>query len=316
MKLYAGIDGGQSSTTAVVGDERGTILGTGHAGPADEVGENAQSVRLQTAFRSALRNALRAASLPADAELQAVVAGLSGFNGTTVGADPRERIKSATFVILHDTRIAHAGAFAGRPGVLVIAGTGSVAFGTNEAGQECRIGGRGYLFGDEGSAFWIGRRLVERVMLDEDAALPSPLSKPVLEYFGVRTIGEVSDGFYRGKIDRANIAGLARVASVLAHQGLDDAYFFVDQAADAIAALAALCARRLHGNKRTVGHDVQVAVCGGLAEDQLFAGRVAQKLAARLPEARIVPFATSPAAGALLLAYRTDRIEQPPGAPI
>lgn len=308
MKLYAGIDGGQSSTTAVVGDERGKILGTGHAGPADEVGENAHSARMQGAFRSAIDDALRAANLPSGSELRAVVAGLSGFNGALSGAHPRDKIKSATFEIVHDTRIAHAGAFAGQPGVLVIAGTGSVALGINETGEECRAGGRGYLFGDEGSAFWIGRRLVERVMLDEDAALPSPLSKPVLSYFGVRTAGEVSDGFYRGKIDRAKIAGLAKVANALANEGLDDAYFFVDQAADALAALAALCARRLHGNKRTIGHEVQVAFTGGLMRDERFAKRVARKLRARQPEARILPGEASPAAGALLLAYRAAGI--------
>lgn len=300
--MYAGIDGGQSSTTAIIADATGKILGVGHAGPADEVAQDAHSSRLHDAFHLAINHALRAANAFPDTAFAAVVAGLSGYNGAVIGRKPE--VNSERFELVHDTRIAHAAAFGSGAGVIVVAGTGSVAFGINDQGEEARVGGHGYLFGDEGSAFWIGRRLIQRVMHDEDAALPSPISKPVLEYFKAGEIGEVSDAFYAGRIDRAALAALGKLASELAAQGIDDARFIIEQAADASAALAALCARRLYGNKRVLGREVPVAFTGGLMKNAAFAARAKDRLRDRLPEGRIVTAEYSPAAGALLLAYK------------
>ena len=63
---------------------------------------------------------------------------------------------------MHDTPIAHAGALEGRSGVVVIAGTGSVVYGRNDEGWSCTLGGWGFLFGDEGSAFAIARDSLAR----------------------------------------------------------------------------------------------------------------------------------------------------------
>jgi len=310
MKLYAGIDGGQSSTTAIIADGAGKILGEGHAGPADEVGADASSTRLRDAVQLAIDHALRAAELFPNTEFAAVVAGLSGYNGKPVGAGPGVHTKK--FQMLHDARIAHAAAFHTGEGILIIAGTGSVAFGVNELGEECRIGGWGYLFGDEGSAFWIGRRLIERAMHDRDSGLPSPVTPPVLSYFGVRTLSEISDGFYAGKIDRSAVAALARSAFELAEHGVDDARFIIEQAADGIAALGASCARKLHANKRVIGRPVPVALSGGLLQNERFTARIRARLTDRLPEATIVAVKNKPAEGALLLAYRADGIDPAP----
>jgi len=310
VKFYAGIDGGQSSTTAIIADDAGKILGAGHAGPADEVGADASSTRLRDAVHVAINHALQAAQLFPDTEFAAVVAGLSGYSGKPVGAKPH--VHTRNFQILHDARIAHAAAFDRGDGIVVIAGTGSVAFGINELGEECRIGGWGYLFGDEGSAFWIGRRLIERAMRDRDVGLPSPVTPAVLNYFGVASISEVSDGYYCGKIDRAVIAALAKTAFELAGQGVDDARFIVEQAADALAALAATCARRLHANKRVIGHPVSVALSGGALQNARFAASIRACLADRFPEANIVDVKNKPAEGALLLAYRADGVDPAP----
>ena len=310
MKLFAGIDGGQSSTTALVADASGKILGTGHAGPADEVGQDAHSTRLHDAFHLALSHALRAAHAFPDTAFAAVVAGLSGYNGSVIGTAPK--IKSDIFEMVHDTRIAHAAAFGGGEGVLVIAGTGSVAFGVDAEGAECRIGGWGYLFGDQGSAFWIGRRLIERAMSDQDLGLPSTVRKRVLAYFEAQELADISDAFYGGRIDRAKIAALASVAADLAHDGIDDARLIIEQSADACAVLAALCTRRLHGNKRITAGDLPVSFSGGLMRDAAFAERVYARVHVRLAQSRIVRSDATPAVGALMLAYRAAGLEPLP----
>ena len=84
--LFAGIDGGQSSTVAVVLDERGVLLGRGSAGPSDHVDEPPATRRAAEACESALAGALAAARLPAGTALGAVVIGLSGYEGALVRA--------------------------------------------------------------------------------------------------------------------------------------------------------------------------------------------------------------------------------------
>ena len=149
--LVAGIDGGQSSTVAVIGDETGRILGRGTAGPADEIGVGKDSTRLRDALRGALEDARRNAQLPAvSTSLQSLRGSAVTTAASTAG---RRSCPRRAFGSMHDTPIAHAGALGGRAGVVVIAGTGSVVYGRNDDGWSCTLGGWGFLFGDEGSAF-------------------------------------------------------------------------------------------------------------------------------------------------------------------
>ncbi|HKE37033.1 MAG TPA: BadF/BadG/BcrA/BcrD ATPase family protein, partial [Candidatus Baltobacteraceae bacterium] len=125
-RYVAGIDGGQTSTAAVIGDERGRVVGRGVAGPADEVGQGADSTRMHDALSGALRAACKGAGLDAGTHFEAIVAGVSGYEGRVYGKMPQ--LPAARFVLMHDAPIAHAGALAGEPGVVVIAGTGSVVY--------------------------------------------------------------------------------------------------------------------------------------------------------------------------------------------
>lgn len=300
MKLYAGIDGGQTSTTAVIADEHGKILGRGSSGGCDEVGADASSGRLRDAINAALRAALHQGQLPAT-RFASVVAGISGYEGKVYGAPPS--IDTDALLLVHDTQTAHAAAFAGAHGVIVIGGTGSVAYGTCSEGPPVMIGGWGYVFGDEGSAFWIARRALERAMLDEDAGLRSPLREPVLQFFKRENLRAVAREVYVNAISRSDLASFApRVLELAAH--FDDALFICSQAADALAALAAAAARRLHGNRRVIGVPVEVAFYGGLFENEDFARRAAVQLDDRLPEATLIQAKRAPEIGALMLAYR------------
>ncbi|HVA28534.1 MAG TPA: hypothetical protein VNF68_10160, partial [Candidatus Baltobacteraceae bacterium] len=125
MDYFAGIDAGQSSTTAVIGAADGRVISRGGAGGCDELGARPDSTRLRDALEGALREALRVAQLPETTQLRALVAGISGYDAEPVGAAPRFTAEKTA--LMHDAPIAHAGAFGGGSGVVVIAGTGSVA---------------------------------------------------------------------------------------------------------------------------------------------------------------------------------------------
>src|SRR5476651_2692746 len=120
MSLFAGIDGGQSSTAAVILDAGGTVLGRGTAGPSDHVDEPATTQRAAAACEAALAAALRAAGLAPETALDAVVVGLPGYEGSWHGREPD--FGRAVVRYKHDTVIALAGAIRDRPAAVVIAG--------------------------------------------------------------------------------------------------------------------------------------------------------------------------------------------------
>jgi glucosamine kinase len=276
--LFAGIDGGQSGTTAVIGDET-RVLARGHSGPADEIGAGPDSTRLRDALEGALANALSVANLPRDTQFNVVVAGVSGYEGRIYGQAPQ--VAAQRFVLMHDAPIAHAGAFGGKPGVIVIAGTGSVAYALAGDGRTKTSGGWGYLFGDEGSAFWIARMFVGC------ATKKNAFVRPLLEYFGAANLRALVRAFYCGEITRDRLASFAPIA--LSSE---------DVASLAARALAELAAQTV------LDRPCGIAFAGGLLSDAAFRARVEAATRECLPDCAIVAPAGDPAEGALILARR------------
>lgn len=290
MKLFAGIDGGQSSTTAVIGDEQGRVIARGQAGPADEVAQGPQSTRLCDALRDALADALGNARLPLESRFTSIVAGISGYEGRVYGRDPQlpaDRVR-----LMHDTEIAHAGALGGQAGVVVIAGTGSVAYARSERGQSALAGGWGYLFGDEGSAFWIARTALADAMRTSDMGQQSDLEAVLLRHFAQPSLRSFSRAFYAGTISRADLA--ASVPLILEHRAA-----FAPAAARELVLLAkhaAGCA----GLERPA-----VAFWGGLLRAASLNAEIDRMMPSLLPYGVRVKPRGDPAEGALFLAYRS-----------
>lgn len=296
MKLYAGIDGGQSGTTAVVGDASGAILGRGNAGPADEVAQDASSTRLHDALSGALRAAVAQAGLDPASRFAAIVAGISGYEGRVYGKAPE--LPADALTLMHDAPVAHAGALGGEPGIVVIAGTGSVAYGVNENGEALTAGGWGYLFGDEGSAFWIAREALARAMRAEDLGVSDPLAGSLLRHFELPSLRAIARAFYTNRVSRDCVAAYARELLQTAAREDTGAGTLCDEAAGALAGLAASTAGRL-GMKAP-----PVAVIGGLMNDPAFRQRTYEALRKSFGRDTAVDPKGDPATGALLLARR------------
>ncbi len=297
MKLVAGIDAGQSSTTAVVVDERGYVRGRGAAGPADHVDEPAGSGKCAEACASAVARALAAAGLPPKTALDAVRIGLSGYDGAFDGRAPA--FGTASVRMIHDAPVALAGAVQTRPAVVVIAGTGSVAYGEDGAGAAVRVGGWGYVFGDEGSAFTVAREALATAMAADDRARPSPLGEAALAFFDRRSLRELATLALQGRIGRDALAGFARVVHDAARLGQPEAVAIVERAAAALAELATVAIARLGLEQRPVA----VALAGGAFRSETFATVVRERLAALAPAAQVVTPRYDPAVGAALLAF-------------
>ena len=123
-RFYLGVDGGQSSTVALVGDQSGAVLGLGRSGPCNHVSGPEARAQFDLAIGGAVTQARRAASLDPSSTFAAACLGFSG--GTADKEDyTRALIRANRFSITHDAAIALSGAIAGEPGVVMIAGSRS-----------------------------------------------------------------------------------------------------------------------------------------------------------------------------------------------
>ena len=295
-RLFAGIDGGQSSTVAVITNDSGELLGRGAAGPCDHIDEPPDSTRCAEACETAVARALAAAGLSESSRIEAIVVGLSGYDGEFHGVAPRLNAGRVQFE--HDAPIALAGAVERRPAVVVIAGTGSVAYGEDAAGASVRVGGYGYLFGDAGSSFGLAREALASAMDLADAGLTSRLGDAALAYFDRPNLRALARAFYVREISRPQLANFARVIFDAARLGDAEANSLVDTAAGELATLAARAIKQLGLNDATV----PVALTGGLFANPDFYRRTAEQAAQVAPNARIVRPLHDPALGAARLA--------------
>ncbi|WP_324715536.1 BadF/BadG/BcrA/BcrD ATPase family protein [Carboxydochorda subterranea] len=244
----AGIDGGGTSTRCWVAGLDGTVAGRGEAGPSNPRAIGPE--RSVEALREAAGLALQRAGARAG-DIAAVVVGLAGGAGTSVGeaveaALRREFMAAQAVRVVHDARIALAAATGGGPGIILVAGTGSVAYGMDEQGREARAGGWGYLLGDEGSAYDIGRRAVGAVLRAADGRGPATALARVVEA-GLGSIEPqaIIDAVYSGAAPRERIAGLARGVLQVARGGDRVAEAIVRAAAGELARLVAAVDDRL-----------------------------------------------------------------------
>lgn len=297
MPLYAGIDGGQSSTVAVIGDETGRVLARGSAGPADEVAQGPGSTRLRDALQGALSDALAHAQLPEHTRFAAIVAGVSGYDGKVYGKAPD--LPADRFTLVHDTVIAHAGALGGECGIIVIAGTGSVAYARNERGDAALVGGWGYLFGDEGSAFWFARDAIADAARDADAGEEHELAPLLLQHFAKPSLRTLVRAFYAGEISRAQLASFASVLLAHAEGGNERAAQYVRDGAAALVLLARNAAERVALSSP------RVAFFGGMLGSSGLSDGIDRWMRELLPHASRVAPLRDAAEGALQLAYRS-----------
>jgi N-acetylglucosamine kinase-like BadF-type ATPase len=301
----AGIDGGQTSTTAVVLDEHAVVVGRGSAGPSDHVDEPADSRRCAAALEGALARAVEAARLPADTRFGAIVAGISGYDGALYGVAPA--LPSANVRYLHDAPIALAGAIGRRPGVVVIAGTGSVAYGEDASGTSARVGGWGYLFGDAGSGFALARDALALAMTESDRGVTSALGAAACAFFDVASLRDLVHAYTTRALSRPQLASFARVVVDAARLGSPEASALVDGAANALALHASWVIERL----KLAEEPVPVAFTGGLVAVGDLRARATARLAKLAPFALAVEPRHEPAVGAALLALADAAATRP-----
>jgi len=190
VAIFLGIDGGGTKTTCVVADDCG-ILGTATTGGSNITRHG--EARVREALQVAVGDACAAAKVD-PANIASACIGLSGAGRLEV----REVITSimrevlrGTVRVVSDLETTLQAAFGDGPGVITIAGTGSIAYGRNAQGQIARAGGWGLAISDEGSGQWIGRAAVSAVLNAYDAGENPPLLATILSLWNVTSLDEL-----------------------------------------------------------------------------------------------------------------------------
>jgi N-acetylglucosamine kinase-like BadF-type ATPase len=301
--LFLGVDGGQSSTTALIGDQWGNILGKGRGGPCNHASGEEGRAKLTGAVTESVGAALTAAGLPLKTYFRAACFGMSGGP-----ADKRAILQSILptdqLFVTDDAVIALTGALAGEPGMITIAGTGSIALGRNAEGKTMRAGGWGYVFGDEGGAFDIARKALRAaVRFEEGWGLETALTGLFLRETGCRDMNSVLHAFYTPKWPRSRVAQLAKSIAGLAENGDFQARQILEQAATQLAGYTLAIRQKLWEKEEIV----KTAFVGGMFESSMFLEYY--KRAVEPQRCQVVSPALSPAGGALLEAWKVAGIQ-------
>lgn len=297
MKRYIVCDAGGTKAEFLLFTEEGRILAHRRA-----AGANAIFTERQTALEaveSGIRGCLADAGLEIG-ELAAIALFIPGFKPCLAAL--KERLGYADIRLEGDEWNAFYGALGKGEGIAVLAGTGSFAVGRDPAGREVVAGGWGPAIGDRGSGYHIGTLCLSRIAEAYDEGRPdSRLASLAFASLGVRDVFEMRSAIYRPDFDRRRVGELCRVVEQAAREGDALAGAILDEAADELARLAAVVARRLGG---WAG---EVSLVGGVANmGALITVRFEQAVLRRLPGARVVAGRHSPAVGGMLCLLKRE----------
>ena len=201
-----------------------------------------------------------------------------------------------------DCEIALVGGLGQEVGLATIAGTGAIAYGRNSQGRVARASGWGYLLGDEGSAYDIGRQGLRAVVRAADGRSPqTQLTEAVCDYFGLDKIEDLVESVYQPGWRAKDVARLAPVVDRVASVGDEVALQILDEAAVELALASRTVYRQLFPDDAAV----ELVTLGGTWQSQgKLRQRFQQHLARDCPEIAVVEPRHDAVSGAILLARR------------
>jgi glucosamine kinase len=300
--IVIGIDGGGSKTHAIVADEMGrTITETVGPGSAVRPGQAEESANV---IADVVRDALASCEMT-HVTPRVLCVGVAGVGRETERNDLWQALISrdlASELVIHsDFSIALDDAFADGPGVLLISGTGSVAFGRGPAGATARCGGWGPVCGDEGGGAWIGRRALSVVTGAADGREPeTALTGAILT---AAEVNETQDLIaWAAQAPPSQLATLAPIVLSVADSGDLRANAIVSLAVEELVLHVRALARQLFGDERAA---VPVALSGGmLSRGTVLRKRLEHRLKSAVPGAQLRPEPVVAARGAVRAALR------------
>jgi N-acetylglucosamine kinase-like BadF-type ATPase len=299
MEVILAIDGGGSRTRCLAVDRGGRLVGRSLSGPSNHLLVSKDEV--VRALADATNRALARAAL-SRADVRCVSAGLAGVDYDGRGADEMEEVfrelSLPLSVVNGDMVIAHAGALEGNPGVVALAGTGSVIFGVGVNKERVKVGGWGPVYGDEGSAYRMGQRALVAAARAYDGRGPATaLGAAILRALGLQDFRGTVERVYVSGMEAREIAALSRVAYEVAERGDEAARAIFVGAGEELAEGVQAAVNRLDlGAAATVSYQGGVLSSCAIVRESFIA-----RLMKENPHVSVLPPKFEPVVGAYLL---------------
>jgi N-acetylglucosamine kinase-like BadF-type ATPase len=296
-----GFDGGGTKTECVLADAEGRVLARATTGPSNPL--RAGYMRAWFALGEGADNVMGRQKIRGD-QITGVCAGLGGAGRPGVARRVvtyfERSFTKAKVHVTTDLEIALEAAFAGGEGMLLLAGTGSAAFGRDAQGRTARAGGRGPWFSDEGSAFDIGRRAVQAVLLAEESRGPeTALTKRIFASHNWKDWTLLTEAVAKNPDDV--FPKIYPAVAQMADRGDAVSQSILSAAAAALAGLAVAVAKEMDWQT----HLFAIAQAGGVyGRSKFFDAAIAQEVAKHLPQARLIGLEISPAEAAVRMILR------------
>ena len=300
-RAVVGVDGGGSKTQAVVLDANFAILGEGFAGPSNPLRVGIANAAI--AVREAIDRACEVARLRRT-DLVAAQIGLAGARRKELSARMREALVGmgiGEVAVVGDAEIALYGATEGGPGLIVIAGTGSICCGLNARGKRACAGGWGPIAGDEGAGAWIARRALRAIAHAVDGRGPTTsLTGSACAYFHVSDPNDLSTAIYAPTITNERLAGFGKYVIEAAKAKDRIAREIIAEGGRELGSCAAAVIRNLKLERESF----PVAYVGGVfdAARELVLSPMSEEVRRVAPKACFAPPRFSPAVAAARMA--------------
>jgi len=296
-----GVDGGGTKTHAVILDSNQRVIGEGRAGPSNPM--RVGIANAATSVREAIDKACVMAKVRRD-DLLAAEIGLAGARRRELRERMREALSTlgiADIEVVTDADIALYGATDGAPGIVVIAGTGSICCGINARGKRMCAGGWGPIAGDEGGGAWIARRALRGVAHASDGRGPKTLlTELACAYFHVSSADDLVTAIYAPSITNDRLAGFGKDVIEAAKQKDAVALAIIEESGAELALATITVIKNLHMERARF----QIAHVGGVftASGELIVERIRKEVQKIAPLAYFQPPHFSPAVAAARMA--------------
>jgi N-acetylglucosamine kinase-like BadF-type ATPase len=298
-----GIDAGGTKTVCLLADERGVILSAGR-GPGANL-HAAGELGVEKVLHEVMESALGERGItPA-----AICLGIAGVDREdemkTVRAIMRRIGQKSRVLVVNDALIALVTGARDAPGVVIIAGTGSIVYGRNGGGEAARAGGWGHIIGDEGSGYWIGRETLAAVMRAADGRGPQThLTGDILSHFDVADVSRLPRIVYDRELPRVSVAALGPIVQKVAANGDAVATRILERAAEELVLGANSVATRLEMR----GDPFTFYLAGGVFRVvPWLANELSRRLIEVAPRCEVEILDEEPAVGAVWLALTEAR---------
>lgn len=302
---FIGIDGGGTNSRLLACDYQGKVIGKSFGNSTNIESNSSESVKnnldkLVTDFLISSGSSMK--------DCLGICLGTAGVD-TKKTLQEMERIAGSLsypcpVYVCNDAQIALAAQTRGEPGILIISGTGSIGYGVNEQGQGKRVGGYGYLVGDEGSSYWLGRKAITAALQAHDGiGTQTMLLSMILEALGKPEAEDIVDFVYAS--NKSDIAFLAPVVIEAQIAGDAVASDIIEEAAQHLAAMALALVRQLN-----MGQSAWSLVFAGglLLNNPDIANRVFSIVSRVYPKLIFTLLEKEAVAGAVYLAARKQNV--------